>query len=154
MWRLDELHIQTESEIDSFAGPAPAPMEPETILACCGCFDLPNKPADTFTSFQEVEWDYFDREKAAYARLREELDALAKRSGASEERVAALEADLAAAKGELDCVDVSALASDECSKALIYESWQGVAAFTNVYGCTAGCSVYQSDWSASVCTEP
>ena len=65
LWRLDELHIQTESEIDSFAGPAPAPIEPETILACCGCFDLPNKPADTFTSFTEVEWDYFDREKAA-----------------------------------------------------------------------------------------
>ena len=49
---------------------------------------------------------------------------------------------------------LGALASDECSKALIYESWQGVAAFTNVYGCTAELFVYQSDWSASVCTEP
>ena len=46
------------------------------------------------------------------------------------------------------------LSTDECSKAQVFGAWQGVAAFTNVYGCTAGCSVYQSDWSASVCTEP
>ena len=71
LWRLDELHVQTESEIDSFAGPAPAPIVPETILACCGCFDLPNKPADAVTPLAEVEWDYFDMQAAATAKDRD-----------------------------------------------------------------------------------
>jgi len=58
--------------------------------------------SDTLRSKENYINSKFDREKAAYARLREELDALAKRSGASEERVAALSGELAGITDQLD----------------------------------------------------
>ena len=40
----------------------------------------------------------------------------------------------------MEMFEQTALASDGCSKEIMYEAWQGVAAFTLAY-----------DWSAAVC---
>ena len=68
LWRLDDTIIEAEAEAvgdEDTNGPAPAPPEIVQQLTCCGCFDLPNKPEDAMNSIGNVEWDYFDREKAA-----------------------------------------------------------------------------------------